>query len=215
MSNNQIAAAVASITQNVNWERKGLDLQAIIEAGNRGELGGPLTDWLASKGWTKVVQALYTRLISGTEVITLNPTDGMETIAKAGSLFTGGIDSDFANYGCDVVVPATGKQNVAVREMIMNGTFAQIFGELGKLDDLCLTQAQIIQFVKSHRKWLRKDGYATFFLFKIGNEFFVARVSFADDGRLEVGVRHLSDDYVWYAGSQHRMVVPQLTLAKS
>jgi hypothetical protein len=48
---NQTAAAIAAIAGAVNWERKGLDLQAIIEAGNKGELGAPLTDWLAGRMW--------------------------------------------------------------------------------------------------------------------------------------------------------------------
>ena len=54
---NQTAAALAAIGTQVNWERKGLDLQAIIEAGNKGKLGQPLTDWLASKSW-EVTQAV-------------------------------------------------------------------------------------------------------------------------------------------------------------
>ncbi len=48
---NQTAAAVVAIATSVNWERKGLDRQAIIRAGNQGRLGGPLTDWLVSQGW--------------------------------------------------------------------------------------------------------------------------------------------------------------------
>jgi hypothetical protein len=48
---NQTAAAIATMTNAVNWERKGLDLQAIIDAGNQGLLGKPLTDWLVAKSW--------------------------------------------------------------------------------------------------------------------------------------------------------------------
>ena len=51
----QTAAAFATIGKSVDWERAGFNLQAIVEAGNRGELGKPLTDWLASKGWEKSV----------------------------------------------------------------------------------------------------------------------------------------------------------------
>ncbi len=49
--NNQAAAAIASIAQNVNWEAQGLNLQAIIKAGNKGLLGPALTKWLVSEGW--------------------------------------------------------------------------------------------------------------------------------------------------------------------
>ncbi len=48
---NQTAAAIAAITNAVNWERKGLDLQAIINAGNQGRLGTSLTDWLVAQCW--------------------------------------------------------------------------------------------------------------------------------------------------------------------
>jgi len=57
---NQTAAALAAIATHVNWERAGLDLQAIVEAGNQGKLGKPLTDWLVSQGWngTKTAEAV-------------------------------------------------------------------------------------------------------------------------------------------------------------
>ena len=81
------------------------------------------------------------------------------------------------------------------------------------LNSLCLTQPQIIHFVEKHKKWLRTDGYGTFFLFKVGEELFVAYVYFDGYGRLKVFVYRFSFDYVWYAGCGHRVVVPQLALA--
>lgn len=154
------------------------------------------------------------KLISGAEVLELDETDGKETIAEAKATFTGYLDSDFKNYGANVPSSATGKMNVTVHKMIKDGTFAQIFGGMSDdLNSLCLTQPQIIQFVKKHRKWLRTDGYGTFFLFKVGDEFFVAGVRVFDGGRLMVGAVRLSFAYVWDAGSHRRIVVPQLNLA--
>lgn len=47
-------------------------------------------------------------------------------------------------------------------------TFAKIFTSFrGDLDKLCLTQHQIKAFCKKHANWLRTNGYATFFLFKV------------------------------------------------
>ena len=54
---NQTAAALAAIASGVNWDRKGFDLQAVIEAANQGKLGEPLTDWLASQGWKGIMAA--------------------------------------------------------------------------------------------------------------------------------------------------------------
>ncbi len=153
------------------------------------------------------------KLISGAETITLEPTDGKETMAKAGDLFRGFLDSDFENYGCNVKSKPTEKQNVAVREMIKDGDFRKIFGGLSDdLDSLCLSQAQIIQFVKNHRKWLRTDGYATLFLFKVDKDFFVARVNVNSDGNLEASVIRCSDVSAWIAERRYRVVTPQLSL---
>ena len=55
MGNNQTAAALSAIATSVNWERSGLDLQAIVEAGNQGKLGKPLTDWLIAQSWKEKV----------------------------------------------------------------------------------------------------------------------------------------------------------------
>jgi hypothetical protein len=39
-------------------------------------------------------------------------------------------------------------------------------------DQLSLTQAQIKQFVRRYPDWLKKGRNGTFFLFKVGSEFF-------------------------------------------
>ncbi len=156
------------------------------------------------------------KLISGAETLTLDPTDGTEVIAEAGSLFNGYLDSDFRNWKTNVKGNPTEAQNVQVHEMTKDGTFEQIYGGLGTdLNALCLSQAQIIQFVKNHRKWLRTDGYGTFFLFKVGDEFFVAGVDVDSGGSLVAGVFRFSFGLVWGAGSRARFVVPQLALTSA
>ena len=139
-----------------------------------------------------------------------------ETIARADDVFTGWIDSDFTNWNTDVKSPRTDATEIAVLEIDKNGTFADIFGSISKnTDSMAMTQAQIINFVKSHEDKLRRDGYGTFFLFKVGEEFFVAHVFFGDAGQLEVSVRRLSYGYVWRAEFRPRIVVPKLALKDS
>ena len=75
------------------------------------------------------------------------------------------------------------------------------------LDRLILTQSQIKQFVKRYPDWLKKDGNGTFFLFKVGNEFFVAAVYFFSDGRLGVRVRRLTLERVFRRQKGHRLMV--------
>ena len=149
----------------------------------------------------------YLKLISGAETLILDATDGTETIAKSKDTFNGYLDSDFCNWNLDVPSQPTKEQKVSVFEMTKNGTFSQIYNGLSSnLDSLCLTQAQIIGFVKKHRKWLRADGYGTFFLFKRDEDFFVAYVLVNDDGSLDVSVIEFSDDFVWHADNRHRVV---------
>ena len=158
----------------------------------------------------KVSDASIVKLISSAETLELDETDGKETIAEAKETFPGGIYALINDT--NVKSSATEKTQVSVHEMIKDGTFAEIFnGMSNDLNSLCLAQSQIIQFVKKHRKWLRVDGYATFFLFKIGEDFFVASLFFDSHGHLGVYMFRFSDDDVWYTESQHRLVVPQLT----
>jgi hypothetical protein len=147
-----------------------------------------------------------------TQGLVLDPTDGKEILANAKDTFSG-IDSDFKNWGLDKKGSATDTQAVDVYEIATDATFRQIFDSfLNSLDQVCLTQAQIKQFVKKHRQELRTDGGGTFFLFKEGNHFFVARVYVSSDGAPWVGVRRLEDVRVWCAGRRPRLVVPQLAV---
>jgi len=51
---NQTASAVAALANAIDWEKLGPEgRQSIIEAGNKGLMGKPLTDWLVAKGWEK------------------------------------------------------------------------------------------------------------------------------------------------------------------
>ncbi len=151
------------------------------------------------------------RRISKPGEIILQPTDGKKTFAKAKDIFKGYLDSNFKDWKIDESAPATKERKMAVYEMAEDANFADMFGSLHtNLDKLCLTQHQAIQFVLDYRHWLRKDGYATLFLFKAAGEFFVAYVFVHSAGELFVGVNRFVHDSVWDAGDEHRVVVPQL-----
>lgn len=135
------------------------------------------------------------------------------TIARATDVFSY-IDSDFKNYGTDVKSPKTKATEMTVLEQEKDGTFKDIFTSISSdLDSLCLTQAQIIEFCKTHKSELRLEYYGNFFLFKVGSEFFVANVR-VGDGELRVYVSRLSRDSVWYAESRHRVVVPETSISE-
>jgi hypothetical protein len=146
------------------------------------------------------------RLLSGNELLLLDPTDGLEGLAEATDVFKY-IDSNFHRWRFGPG-PPTADTPVRIYEMVKDCTFGDMFGGLGVgLDSLALTQAQIKQFARRHSDWLKKGGNGTFFLFEIGNEFFVAAVYFFSDGRLGVRVRDFTLERVFRAQKHHRLVV--------
>ena len=84
---NQTAASLSAIGTSVDWEKRGLDIQAIIEAANQGYLGEPLTEWLANKGWktslvTQVAEPKPTpSILELVSTIVVNATTG-KLVAK-------------------------------------------------------------------------------------------------------------------------------------
>lgn len=190
-------------------------------------------DQVTAEGWTKNQAGLrrvlsanllppetpspanpFLRRISGDLLIPVIPaTDGLGMIGKATDVFTGWIDGDFQNYGCNVTSHSTTETKVEVHELVQSATLAQIFGSFGtELDQLCLTQDQIKSFCRLHRGQLHPQGHDTFFLFKVGGGFFVADVGWRDAGELWVGVYRLSDVHVWDVADCSRVVVPQLAV---
>ncbi len=182
--------------------------------------GSPIDPELVALALQDIIEGKFNRskkenailkLLSKGESIIIDACDGTETLATAKETFKSGIDGDFKNWGTNKPGVSTEDTAVQVHEMVKDATFAQMFGSLGTdLDKLCLTQAQIKNFCKKHPNWLRKDGYATFFLFKVEDQFFVAFVYVYSDG-LNVFVFRFGYDFVWFAECSLRLVVPQLT----
>ncbi len=159
-------------------------------------------------------QKTILRLIPGAEALTLGPTDGQATIAESRGVFNN-VDPGFTTWGTNVPGVATGEIAVSVYELVADASFEQMFGSLpARLGALCLTQAQIIKFVLTRQRHLRTDGYATFFLFEVGSEFFVAHVYLPAGGDPHVHFYRLSGAFGWHREHRHRIVVPQLTPAR-
>lgn len=145
------------------------------------------------------------------EKIALAATSGTRTIAGARHVFTGHLDVEFTKWGLDVPAKPTVAIPVAIHEIVKDGNFATIFGDFSRdLDDLCFTQDQIVSFVENHPTRLRIDGYATFFLFRVGGEYFVALADRRSVDGPNVFVNRFSCDDFWFAENRHRVVVPQL-----
>lgn len=143
---------------------------------------------------------------------TIAPTQGGTILAQAKDVFTGYLDSDFNGWCTDIASVDTKETPVDIYEMKENGNYRTLFGSFGvDIRSLCLTQGQIKEFARTHRHLLRQDGYATFFLFAVNGEVFVADVC-VDGGELGADVRRFSSDRVWDADGRHCVVVPQLAI---
>jgi hypothetical protein len=141
--------------------------------------------------------------------LTIVATNGQATIAQAQDIFSW-IDLDFKNWNLDKPNQKTPEIKTQVHEMVQNANFKQMFSSLSSdLDRLCLTQSQIIEFCKKYPSHLSQDCWATFFLFKINNQYFVADVFIDSDG-LNIFVFHFKLDWIWSGGHRHRLVIPQM-----
>ena len=215
------ANVVADATRKSTRE----ELNALAEAGHLNSAsmqrviagGGRITGAVAKAVRTElreIASGVFgcLKLISAGNRVVIPSTDGTETLATANDVFNH-IDSDFKNWGCDGVERPTPETPVEVYELVKDANYRTIYGHFGQnLDRLCLTTPQIKKFFAAEAdNWLREDGWAVYqFLFKVGNEFFVARAYRYEDGHRKVDVRRFSDDCVWYAESRRRFVLPQL-----
>jgi hypothetical protein len=155
---------------------------------------------------------IYTKRIFKTAMFILDAVDDDQTTERARKVFKGGLDPAFLE-GLDIPpLPQSIKSTkVSVNEMIENGNYTNIYCGLSlNLDSLCLPRAQIIQFCEKYKNNLRGDRYGTFFLYKQGEEFFVAYVHVNDGRSLRVVVDRFLDSIVWRADDRHSVVVPQL-----
>ena len=156
------------------------------------------------------------RLISGGESIVIPACDGSENLANADDVFNY-IDGDFKGWGLDFTAEATPETPASIYEMAEDADLKGMFSSFNTdLDKLAFSQHQIKKFAQKKKtaKWLRSDGWATFFLFKKGvgknAKYFVASVHVRSFGGRGVYVHRLEDAYVWDVGSRHCLVVPQL-----
>jgi len=150
-------------------------------------------------------------VLAPVDTAVIGETDGSETLAQAEDVFTGHIDSDLKSWETDKPSKATTALPVTILELHKDATNKEIFAPPpGRtLDDLCIPQSQIKKFCKESPRKLRQDGYATLFLFKVGDKYFVAYVLVYAHG-LKVSVLRFGYPGTWRAGLRYCVVVPQL-----
>ncbi len=208
------AGFVRSLTSKLvkRLRQDGVSDEEIQEILRKGEESDEVTDKIsdAIAGVIRGMQTDFTRVVSLCEGLLLDPVGGAEVLAHASDIFVY-IDEDFRKWGADKPGPEMPEMPVSVYEMASDATFAQVFGSLAEdVRKLCLTQAQVKNFVRKHYDWLRTNGYETYFLFESNEQFFIAGVQVYSGFRLKVNVYRFGYSYVWYARYRRRVVVPQL-----
>lgn len=167
-----------------------------------------------------LIKTAYLRRILTEETFYINPTDGTRIIAEANDVFAADIDVYFKLLGLTNVSQSTGMTNAIVYELIADGSFMNIFGSFGNIDNSCLTQDQIIDFADENKRILRQNGYSTFLLFKKDDSIlseddpdnknlFIADVRVYSSDRLRVDARPFSLARKWNAECRDRFVIPQ------
>jgi hypothetical protein len=152
------------------------------------------------------------KLISVGKRVVIGVTKGAETLVSTNNTFRT-ISPDFINWGCSKAEHSTPEVVVEVYEQIEDATYPEIFGSVNQnLDHLTLTTSQIKNFVINNVKdYLLEAEWTCFrFLFKEGDEFFVADVRLLSEGKLDFRVIRFLDGSVRHAEYHHRIVVPQL-----
>ncbi len=149
------------------------------------------------------------KLISLDKHVTIGATDGTEILASATDIFSY-ISPDFKNWGCDKTEQATPEVEVSVYEQIEDAEYPKIFGGVdNNFEHLILTTPQIKSFIVNNAKDYLLDAEWTCFrfLFKTGDEFFVADVRILSDGKRDIRITRFLDGSVRHAQYHHRIVV--------
>src|SRR3972149_1139564 len=152
-------------------------------------------------------------IISTSESLIIEALDGKTTITDANEVFKSYLDPDFKEWYLDKPSESTNETLVQVFEVNANSAINQMFTSINSnLDQLCLTQAQIVRFCeKYHARLIQEKNYTTFFLFKMHGEYFVAIVN-VDLDELNIHASHFEDGYAYlYVRStkcRHNLVIP-------
>jgi|AntRauTorckE6833_2_1112554.scaffolds.fasta_scaffold00060_28 hypothetical protein len=147
------------------------------------------------------------------ETIKIKGTDGKKNIGQSPEVFKSSLDPDFKGWQLNKVQDQTKEKEVEVYEVVSSANFKTMFSQFcensSKPKEACLTQHQIVEFCQNHKDYLQRN-WATFFLFKENNEYFVARVFVRANG---LHVDSISFDLLhnWLADRRPRLVIPIIT----
>ncbi len=123
------------------------------------------------------------------ESLIIPPVDGKRSIARSVSIFSGGMTGYYKSLYLDLPSQPTTEVSVSIRKITDYDSYMGMFTTICKdINELCLTQHQIVEFCRLHTGWMisnkliTRSWQSTCFLFKQNNEFYVANTQLCDDG---------------------------------
>lgn len=144
------------------------------------------------------------------ESVVIRATSGKRLIIKSESIFNSFIDSDFKNWDLENWEEGRPEIDFLICEIDKDTPFPQMFTKINSnLDDLVVTQDQIIYFCEKYPGKINRDGCQVFFLIKRDKEYFVVGVSRTPNpNNLAVFVYRIDREVPIYARYHHRLVIP-------
>jgi len=166
-----------------------------------------------------VSQTKYFRLIMSAKNLQLG-CSSIRLIANATDVFKSGIDSDFNNYGLNMLSKSSTPARIYGYELVKGGIFKDMFLSFGvDLEKLWSRQGQVIDICSVYAKHLCQNGNANFFLIKKDEDkpatednLFVVSV-YVVGGGLYARVRRFSFVSGWDGDDGRRFFCPQLLVA--
>jgi len=155
-------------------------------------------------------QTTYLRMLSDMP-ITISHTTGDRTIAKSDRIFRRHIDHSFEKIGQSHLAVQKTNTSLCVYDLVKDGSFKDFFGSLpSNLDQLCLTQDQLIQFCEEYSESY-VDGHTVFFLLKESSYFQVASVSGTSSDSM-ICLHYFKLQSIWEVADKLRLVVPVIVV---
>lgn len=142
--------------------------------------------------------------------VVIGATSGKRVITKSEHVFNSFIDKDFEKWDLESWEDARPKTKLLIYEIDEDVNFSQIFTKINSdLNQIILTQDQVVEFCEKHLKRINEDGCQVFFLTKKEEKYFVIGVSRTPTpSDLAVFVYQSCRDVTIYKKYCHRIIVP-------
>lgn len=122
------------------------------------------------------------KVIPGSERLIIDACNGEKTFHNAKNIFPAGIDGakkrwKKGNLGTQIIPTTRTIVQVHCIKYAEEFTIDQLFSSLrSDINNLLLTENQIIDFCEKHPEWLNTNRHGTLFLTKIGPRTFIANI---------------------------------------